>query len=49
MKLSVRLSAQEQRHGRDMAAAKREKLLLHVQTEVVELKELPRLRPKKDG
>lgn len=44
---AIKLLAQEQRHGREMESAEREKLLLRVQHEATKLKELLPPRGKK--
>lgn len=46
---AIKLLAQEQRHGREMEAAEREKLVLRVQQEASKLKALPAPRGRKDG
>jgi hypothetical protein len=44
---AIKLLAHEQRHGRDMESAEREKLLLRLQNEVAKLKALPAPRGKR--
>ena len=45
---AIKLLAQEQRHSREMESAEREKLLLRLQNELAELKELPPARGRKN-
>ncbi len=46
---AIKLLAQEQRHGREMESAEREKLLLLVQHEATKLKGSPPPRGRKAG
>jgi hypothetical protein len=46
---AIKLLAMEQRHGREMESAEREKLILRLQQEVARLKELPPSRGRKSG
>jgi hypothetical protein len=49
MKEAIKLLAQAQRHGREMASTEREKLLLLLQQELAKFKPLPLTRGRKSG
>ena len=46
---AIRLLAQEQRHARELESSEREKLLLRVQQEAAQRKELPAPRGRKSS
>ena len=49
MEEAIRLLAQEQRHGRELETAERDKLFLRLQQELTKAKELPSTRGRKKG